>query len=363
MSDDPESKTPTDEHDCEDVRQNTGYLARLRHLGPQTGWIWLGILTHLVWGLYPVAARYLQVVLGLPGLLTLSASMLLAMVLVQGTTCVGLGGKNGLETGLAYSFLVCGRASSNMISAKYTSALYIGIVTALAPFVVALLSWAALREDRPKYLAPALVLSSLGSILAIIGQSGGESTPLSSSDAIGMAMAVVSIFASGGMRVHMKKSSSTLSGLMLVSWQYMSGIPMGITAGAMLTHDTVQRLEALSLRDILAFLAFVFVMTLFASVAQVAAVRRIGPTMDGSLQPLRLISTICGGRVVLGESVRSNMAWLGLAIILVTSMIFVHLQPRPANALPPGKASTPSSQATVYGRLNSVSKTPDTAAA
>lgn len=295
---------------------------------PKIQWICLGIFSHLIWGLYPVAARYLQITLKLPGLLVLTGANTLALIVIQLFTCVGLGSSSGVRIGAAYSCLCFARGASNMLCASYTSALYVGIITALAPFIVAALSWVTLREDIPNCLVPALLCSSVGAILAVVGQSDWEGAALSGHDAIGMAMAFASIIISSAMRIFMKVSSASLSGLMLVSWQYMSAIPMAVASLTTLTHSAEQRLQSLSLFDVAAMLGFVLIFTILTSITQVTAVRHIGPTMDGSLQPLRLISTICGGRLFLGESVHSAIAWLGLAIILTVLTAYVNMQPR-----------------------------------
>lgn len=333
--------------------QESGGTPRTDFGRPKIQWIALGVFSHLIWGLYPVAARYLQVARGLPGLLLLGGSNFVALFVVQSFTCVGFGGRGGLRIGAGYSCLVFGRGASNMLSASFTSSIYIGIVTALAPFVVAGLSWMTLREEVPKCLLPALLTSSLGTVVAVVGQSGWDGAGPSSDDLIGIAMAFVSIIVSGGMRIFMKMSSSALSGFMLVSWQYMSALPLVIMSMGSMNNHTVQRLASITLADIEAMLTFVIVFTILSSVTQVTAVRHIGPTMDGSLQPLRLISTMCGGYVVLGESVDSVVGWIGLAIIFVTLMVYIYAQPR-QDAVRRAKQCT--GDATIYGRVISKSE-------
>merc|ERR1712129_536864 len=98
------------------------------------------------------------------------------------------------------------------------------------------------------------------------------------------------------------------------------------------------------------FMGFVVFMLIFASISQVMVVRRMGPTFDGSLPPLRLISTLTGGWAILGESVRSPVTWSGLFLIIGTLLAYVRAQ-HESKALTPAPGG-----ATVYGCTASEAK-------
>jgi len=315
-------------------------------------WLLLGCLTHLAWGLYPVFARYLQVVLGFDGVLVLVVASSIAFLIVQLTTCGGLGGEAGVRIGVPYMLLTMGRSVTNMISAKFTIVLFVGLITTLGPFAVALLSRIVLNERLPRFFILALVAMTIGSLLTVAGQSNLQGVVLSGSDIIGMSIALLSIFISAGMRIFMKISSSSLSQNTLVSWQLMTALPMAGLASVATPKSAWQRLWHVSLYDISVMLAFSLTLFVFASSVQVSVVRRLGPSADASLQPLRLVSTIAAGYAVLGEPVRSAASWAGLTIIVAALTAYLAAQPRAARpSVCPAKLDPPGNGATKYGRV------------
>ena len=260
----------------EDDQEDAGMIAKAakqplaEETQPRSFWIACGVLVHLAWGTYPVFARYMQVMLHLDGLLVLIFSNLLSFLVVQTLTCQGLGGPAGRKVGMIYAMLITARGVSNMLTSKFTIALYSGIVTQFGPFIVAGVSWAILADDLPRCILPSLVLSTVGSLLVVLGQANSHVWEFSGNDAIGIGMAMASICVSAGIRVTMKMSSSSLSGFMLVTWQYMSAIPQVLLA--MLLTPTTAWVETvhLSSHQWLVIAAFVLVLPLAASYGQVS---------------------------------------------------------------------------------------------
>ena len=331
-----------DDDPGEDDAEDAGMIAQQQRAEtdtePRQFWIICGVLVHLAWGTFPVFARYMQVFLHLDGLLILILSNGLSFIVVQAATCHGLGDKAGRRVGLIYALLITGRGVTNMLTSKFTIALYTGIVTQFGPFIVAGVSWVTLGDRLPRCILPCLVISTVGSMLVVLGQANSQVWGFSLSDGIGVGMAVISIFVSAGIRVTMKASSASLSGFMLVAWQYMSAVPQILLA--MLLTPTTAWIETLRLsaHDVLVLAAFTLLLPLASSYGQVICVRKLGPSLDASIQPVRLLSTIAGGYLVLSEPVKSATAWLGLAVILVTVSVYLMMQNRP---LDPKPGSTP----------------------
>jgi len=314
-------------------------------------WILLGISSHLAWGLYPVFARYLQVTRGLDGLLVLAFSFSFSFVAVQLCTCSGLGGFAGARVGSVYSLLTLGRATTNMLSSKFTLALYTQLITQLGPFVVALLSCAFLQETMPRCFLPALILSTMGAMLTVVGLAESNNVTLGYVDAFGIGLSLVSIIFSAGMRIIMKISSTSLSQHELISWQFTNALPLVAFASISKTSSAWERVLAISTHDVLIVFAFTLVMTLFANVSQVTSVRHLGPTFASSLQPLRLVSTAAGGYLVLGECACSALVWSGL--LLITGVLSVYLCAQRQKAQVPADVTRKSTDhgTTVYGRV------------
>jgi len=318
------------EDEQEDVSMVTN-IKMTEDARPSCMWIACGILVHLAWGTYPVFARYMQVILNLDGLLVLVVSNATSLMVVQAITCQGLGDRAGRKVGFGYAILITGRGATNMLTSKFTIALYTGIVTQFGPFIIALVSWVLMGESLPRCILPSLLLSTAGSFLVVLGQADFQLSGFSLNDGIGVGMAFVSILVSAGIRMTMKLSSASLSGFMLVSWQYMSAVPQVFLA-ALLTPvggwtDALQP----SAHIIAVVIAFTLTLPLAASYGQVLCVRQLGPSLDASIQPVRLVSTIVGGYLVLNEPVKSVAAWSGLALILVTLSVYLSLQSRRAS--------------------------------
>ena len=301
-------------------------------------WIICGVLVHLAWGTYPVFARYLQVTLQLDGLIVLIVSNTLSFVIVQVTTCQGLGDKQGRRVGVIYTMLITGRGVTNMLTSKFTIVVYTGIVTQFLPFIVAGVSRAFLGEQLPRYCLSSLLLLTAGSILVVVGQADLEALGFSINDSIGVGLAVISIFVSAGIRVTMKLSSTSLSGFMLVAWQYMSALPQVFLATLITPAAAWVQMLHLSAHQLSVLGVFILLLPLASSYGQVICVRKLGPSLDASIQPVRLLSTIAGGYLFLNEPVKSAAAWLGLAVISVTLSVYLAMQ-RPSE-----QASAPTRQ-------------------
>lgn len=338
----------TEDQEEEDL-ENAGMIAKqpkqpgtVEDTEPRSFWIACGVLVHLAWGTYPVFARYMQVMLHMDGLLVLIVANLVSFVVVQTVTCHGLGDKAGRKVGMMYAMLITRRGVTNMLTSKFTIALYTGIVTQFAPFIVAGVSWVALGDQLPRCILPSLIISTLGSLFVVLGQADVGVSVFSVNDGIGIGMAVVSICVSAGIRVTMKASSSSLSGFMLNSWQYMSAVPQVLLATFLTPPGAWVETMHLSSHQLVVLGAFILVLPLAASYGQVTCVRKLGPSLDASIQPVRLLSTIAGGYLVLDEPVKTATAWLGLAIIVITLVVYLALQNKPA-AAPTG--STPQASA------------------
>ncbi|CAE7706992.1 unnamed protein product, partial [Symbiodinium sp. CCMP2456] len=337
--------TATEDREEEDL-EHAGMIAKqpgtVEDTEPRSFWIACGVLVHLAWGTYPVFARYMQVMLHMDGLLVLIVANLVSFVVVQTVTCHGLGDKAGRKVGMMYAMLITGRGVTNMLTSKFTIALYTGIVTQFAPFIVAGVSWVALGDQLPRCILPSLIISTLGSLFVVLGQADAGVSVFSVNDGIGIGMAVVSICVSAGIRVTMKVSSSSLSGFMLNSWQYMSAVPQVLLATVLTPPAAWVETMHFSSHQLAVLGAFILVLPLAASYGQVTCVRKLGPSLDASIQPVRLLSTIAGGYLVLDEPVKTATAWLGLAIIVITLVVYLALQNKPA-AAPTG--STPQASA------------------
>jgi len=228
--------------------------------------------------------------------------------------------------GICYSFLILGRQCTNMLSVKYTNALFSQVATQLGPFLVAPIAKIFLpSEALPRYLLPALVCSFIGALLVIGGQAHAMPSGLTDQDGVGLTLAFTSLIFSACMRVYMKWSSAGLSKASLMSWGYTNGFTFLLFAGWS-NPDAWQGFAHMSSETAIAVLIFTVIILIFANLAQVACVRNLGPAMASSFQPLRLASTVFGSYLVLNEPVQRGVVWLGLALIAIVLAAFSQAQ-------------------------------------
>ena len=154
------------------------------------------LLAHTAWGAYPVLARSLQTVSAIPSMALLALGNLIAL-LVYAPFVLGRVDRRFLAPRAIWAFtlVVVLRAITNVLSARFTLAIYVQLITLLTPLVVALLSAALFRERLPRFTWPAIALSLLGSLLMMSGDIGGHglSLALSGGDLLGIGLAVVSM--------------------------------------------------------------------------------------------------------------------------------------------------------------------------
>ncbi len=245
-----------------------------------------------------------------------------------------------LLTALAFGVLAGVRAFTNMLSAALTYAYFVQTISLLNPFCVRILSVHVFGMDTeaPKLFWSAF-FSSLAAAQPIIygthvsgaggpGHAGAErrlGSPDDSSgslaaeglthlDMLGLASAFFSVPLSGLMRIFMKKTA-WMPKAELLNGQYLT-IGVGTGLLVLLTEPLFPLVPPdFDRTDALVFLAFATGVYYFANVLQVGCVRELGPTLYSSLQPLRLLSTLAGTYVLLGEPLRSALAWVGLALL------------------------------------------------
>ena len=121
---------------------------------------------------------------------------------------------------------------------RFTAAYNVQLVGMLAPFVTALVSRAATGEQLPRALWPALLVAVCGATLVVLqqspllrppraddddgggGGSGDDDATLGASDALGMALQLVTITMQAFVRVEMQRSRGKLSPRELLIVQY-----------------------------------------------------------------------------------------------------------------------------------------------
>jgi drug/metabolite transporter (DMT)-like permease len=289
------------------------------------------LLAHTSWGAYPVLARYLQTVSAIPSMALLALGNLLAL-LAFAPFVLGRIDRRFLRSRAIWAFtlVVVLRALTNVLSARFTLAIYVQLITLLTPLLVALLSAALFRERLPPFTWPAIGLSLLGSLLMMSGDIGGHglSLALSGGDLLGIGLATVSMLCLSLYMILVPRTvKDAVPGEAVLLVQL---IALTVTSGAisLIIGEDWGRYLALGPRDWAVFAGFVIFVLLGANLAQISALRHLGAPMVSSTMAWRLVATLAMAALLLGERLTSLWQALGTLVVLATITAYLQIQRR-----------------------------------
>ena len=141
-------------------------------VGPAWYWYAIALAAHTGWGIYPVLGRYMQTISGLPSMsiLVVGALPMFVLMVVYVLPRYGLAPFRSRLIWLL-ALVVVVRATTNLLSARFTLSIYVQLIALLTPFIVVLLSRAVFHERIPRYTGRAIFFSSLGALLMMSSSS------------------------------------------------------------------------------------------------------------------------------------------------------------------------------------------------
>lgn len=296
------------------------------------GWMAAALLAHTSWGAYPVLARYLQTVSAIPSMALLALGNLIALAVFAPFILRRIDGRFLRSRALwGFTLVVVVRAITNVLSARYTLAIYVQLVTLMTPLVVGLLSAALFREKLPPYTWPAIGVSLVGSLLMMSGDIGGHGIglALSGDDLLGIGLAGVSMLSLALYMILVPRTvKDAVPGEAVLLMQLLA---LTLTTGAisLLAGEDWGRYLSLGPTDWLVYVAFVIFVLLGANLAQIAALRHLGAPLVSSTMAWRLVATLGLAALLLGERLTSAWQALGAVIVLATITAYLQRQRRP----------------------------------
>jgi drug/metabolite transporter (DMT)-like permease len=286
-----------------------------------TVWTFAALVSHTMWGMYPVFARYLQTVSHLPTMALNVAANAIATIffLILFNRRIDLSVFRR-KTMWAFAVIVVLRSATNLFAAKYTLAIYVQIITMLTPFLVALLDVTVLREKLAPFTMRALVLSLIGTVLMTIGDPFhlGVDLVLSASDWLGIALAFASAFFLSLYMVLIRRSVQTNvppESLLLIQTVSLVVILGG---ASVLVGEDWSRWQNLGLQDWSVFAGFALFAIIAGNAVQMSALKHLPASFVSSLMPWRFVVTMLLAFVLLGEHITSLWQGLGMAIVFLT---------------------------------------------
>jgi drug/metabolite transporter (DMT)-like permease len=250
-------------------------------------WIFAALAAHTAWGAYPVLARYLQTVTLLPSMSLLtagSAVALLALLIVV---------RPRLELRLFRSpliwlfiLIIISRATTNLLAARFTLAIYVQLITLMTPFLVVLLSATLLRDRIPPYTGRAILMASIGALLMMSGDLSetGLRPDFGPQDWLGIALAFGSSLTLALYMIIIRRGARHhISGRSMLLIQLGAILAFCLIVSLILGEEW-QRWSTLTPFDWLIFLAFSLGVLFGANLGQVGALRHLGAPMVSPCQ-------------------------------------------------------------------------------
>ncbi|MEM6530840.1 MAG: EamA family transporter, partial [Chloroflexota bacterium] len=201
--------------------------------------IFISLLAHASWGMYPVLARYLQTVSDLPTLSILAAGNIIPLVILS-RYLFGHLDLSVFRQRIIWIFaaIVVFRAITNIASARFTLSIYVQLITQATPFVVILISTVIFREQLPRFTIPAVTVALVGSVMMIGPNFGNIPDDPTRRDWLGITLAMMSVISLGTYMVLVKRSMhSDVSSETLLMVQLIAIIVVGGIASFALGED------------------------------------------------------------------------------------------------------------------------------
>jgi drug/metabolite transporter (DMT)-like permease len=216
------------------------------------------------------------------------------------------------------------RSITNILSQRYTLAIYVQLIGLLTPFLVVLLNRVVLKERAPRFTLPALLLIMLGALLMMSDiDAAGVKFSLTQTDWIGIALALASsLFLALYMILVRRAAHTAASGSAVLAFQTVL-IQLSAFGLSLLWGEEWGRWLTISALDWGVFVAYSLFVVVVANGLQIAAIRHLGAPMVSSLMRWRLVATLSLRMLLLGE--RLTSFWQGAGMFLVLGTITWYL--------------------------------------
>jgi drug/metabolite transporter (DMT)-like permease len=289
------------------------------------GWVLLAISSHLAWGIYPVLARYMQKVSLIPPMtfVTLGYSIVMILLITRMHKYI----RPSLlrqPTLWVFAVIVAIRGLTGVLAVGYTKAMYVQLLNLMAPFFVVLLSATFFKDSIPRFTVTAITFSIIGAVLMMSnGEISGIQWQLSASDWVGIILSAVSSFALALYMIIVRRGlQHALPGEVIFFVQALA-LVISSFALSMIWHNNWGRWEELGWLDWLVFGCYVVIALLFANTGQILSLKHLSAPLVSSFLSLRLVGTVIGGMIILGEKFTTIWQVIGTIIVLVTLTLYL----------------------------------------
>lgn len=316
-------------------------------------WTFCNVAIHIIWGFYPVAARWLQTrpaeplpPFRLTFYINAIACIALCLCVTIPQTVARLGcprhngGSRGSQTAgdclgsqgppfrqQAYDvavFAVClgVLAVCGVIASRYTSAYLVQLVFTTSPLWTALVAAAVLREAPPKLLWPSFGATLVGSALVVGGALHAAPEALTWQDPLGLVLALIATLAISIYFVYVSKTTAWLPESAILYINYFSALSFAPLVSALFETGKWVALFGFNLKDWVALLYASAGVYGFAKYTQQIVIRKIGATQYALFISVRLVAAVAGSSLILDEAV-GGLEIVGCVIVCASVSCYV----------------------------------------
>eukprot|EP00884_Botryococcus_braunii_P010777 jgi/Botrbrau1/19700/Bobra.0003s0061.1 len=313
-------------------------------------WYGLLLLTHVLWGLYPVSCRYLETktvpplgpmrlgfyvafiaLLALFFTVTLPAYLKTLLSSTPAHRPVEHDGDKKFWEKLAaivvLSFTLGVLAFGGIVATNFTSANWCQLLYMTAPLFVALLGAAVLGVPIPWFLWPSLLITIVGAGMVVFGsQTGDAEFALGPRDFIGLSIAFACVLAMAVFYVYVQKTEGLIGVEVILYVEYLTmciALPGLSAAFEGSDWDAILHYTWADWTNLLfASLGVYFGMNML----QQLVIRRLGASIFAMSSALRLVATIAGSWIILDEQITNWIEWLGALLVMLSVTFYLYMQ-------------------------------------
>jgi drug/metabolite transporter (DMT)-like permease len=299
-------------------------------------YVWLGVLGQFIWGSYPVAAK--RALAEVP-----KFSLVFVATVAAATMGWWIVRRQDARSGRAILRFLLGeramwglalfvvlRSVTNILAIDLTRATWVQLIYLLTPFMVAILGTLFFGERTPRYTYRALLLSSFGAVLVLVTDWGDVMAGFRPQDLLGLAVAGLSMLALATYFQMIRRSARRHITSPMILFQQSVAQALVLFMLTLVTGEDWSAWGDVSASGWLFVLWVIVGVFILGNLLQITAIGRASPALITSLMPLRLVSAIVLGWLILGEELTTVWQWLGAGLVLVTVSGYLWLQSRDA---------------------------------
>jgi drug/metabolite transporter (DMT)-like permease len=285
----------------------------------------LALISHTLWGSYPVLAKLLMNGFSVPPLVLVATGQTVAVLTSAVLARRHLRWSLLLRPALLGVGLVATlRVITNILAINYTLAIYVQLINLLTPFGVALLGSLVFSELPPPHTFKAMFVASLGALLVIVGDPRQMSLRWGPTDGLGIGLALASVvmLALWTQLTRLNTHRHGLEPMTVFLIQASSVVAIsGATSVAMGQDWSIW--GRLPLRGWVLFAVIVGFIIVGGNILQITALSRLRAAFFASLSAWRLVVTLAGAALLLNEQLDSIWQVFGSVVVMVTVTLYL----------------------------------------